>query len=212
MENLGLFLISAFVINLTPGPAMLFCLNQSINFGIKRGLFTVLGLELAITVYVIATAFGLAEVFKNFPYIYKAIQIIGIIYLLHLAYSSWPRRIIQRKTSSSNISPNDQLKLKVGGGFFKGFLINITNPKIVIFFIGLMPQFISDPTNNKFIFLVYGLIFNLGGILVNSTVVILAPKLIKYIKSDKKSWFSYVPPILFIIIVMNVLINLIKDL
>lgn len=179
------FLMTALIINLSPGPAMMFVLQQSQRYGLRAGLLATLGVELGVLIYVFLTALGVSAVFERYPSVYFLIQIIGALYLLYLAYQSWPR-------SSDNIDSPQSLG---NGAFLKGLFINLTNPKIVIFFLSLLPQFVSadSETNNL---ILYGLIFSLGGVLVNSAVALLSGKVSRLM--DNAKWFDYVPPILFL--------------
>ena len=86
------FLITVFVINLSPGPAMMFVLQQSQRNGVRMGLLAALGIEVGVFIYVILTAFGISAIFERYPAVYNGIQICGAIYLLYLAYQSWPRK------------------------------------------------------------------------------------------------------------------------
>jgi threonine/homoserine/homoserine lactone efflux protein len=181
------FLITVFIVNITPGPAMMFVLRQSQSHGVKIGLISALGVEFGVFIYVILTALGIGVIFKEYPIIYNVIQICGAIYLLYLSYQIWPRK---RNTSSA-------LKISAHGVFMRGVFINLTNPKIVLFFISLLPQFIPEGHAPE-IFILYGLIFNIGGVLFNSLVAILSNVVTKWLK--KSSWYEYVPPILFIVI------------
>lgn len=184
------FLLTAFIINISPGPAMMFVLHQSQKHGRKAGLFAALGIEIGVLIYVLLTAFGVSAIFKEYPSVYTGLQLIGAAYLLYIAYLSWPRK----KASSGPVAesrPNHK------GTFLKGVLINLTNPKIALFFLSLIPQFVPQGSN-AMTFVFYGLIFNFGGIMVNFSVALLADKVNRLLR--KAAWFDYVPPILFIVI------------
>jgi threonine/homoserine/homoserine lactone efflux protein len=193
------FIVTALLINLAPGPAMLFVLNQSQKHGLKSGLFSAAGVETGVIVYLILAAFGLSFFLLEYPKIYQSIQIIGALYLIYLAYSSWPRKKSTPQKTKKKSSHHSV--------FIKGFFINLTNPKIGLFFISLMPQFVPEQANeNPFVFLLYGAIFSLGGILTNFSVAIFAEKVNNLLKNI--SWFDYVPPILFILIVLKVIFSM----
>ncbi|MCY4053014.1 MAG: LysE family translocator [Hyphomicrobiales bacterium] len=181
------FLIAVFVINVTPGPAMMFVLQQSQRNGVRMGLLAALGIEVGVFIYVILTVFGISAIFELYPGIYNGIQICGAIYLLYLAYQSWPRK-------GANLSIP---QISGYGVFVRGLFINLTNPKIVLFFLSLLPQFVpaGSPTET---FILYGIIFNIGGVLVNGAVAILSGFVARLLEESK--WYNYVPPILFIVI------------
>lgn len=191
MDNLFLyFLLTVFIVNISPGPAMMFVLQESQKNGMKAGLVAALGIEIGVFIYVILTAFGVSAVFKEYPSVYTGLQFIGAGYLLYIAYLSWPR-----KNTSSDSTTESRPNHK--GTFLKGVLINLTNPKIALFFLSLIPQFVPK-SSDAMTFVLYGLIFNVGGILVNFSVALLADKVNRLLR--KAAWFDYVPPVLFFII------------
>ena len=181
------FLITVFIINISPGPAMMFVLQQSQRNGVRMGLLAAFGIEVGVFIYVILTALGISAVFELYPAVYNGIQICGAIYLLYLAYQIWPR-----KNADLSIP-----QISGYGAFSRGLFINLTNPKIVLFFLSLLPQFIPAGSSTE-TFIVYGVIFNIGGVLVNVAVAILSGFVSRLLKESK--WYDYVPPILFIVI------------
>ncbi|EUB86298.1 LysE family translocator [Pseudomonas koreensis] len=185
------FILAVLVINLAPGPAMLYVMNQSLKHGVRTGLRAAAGVEFGVFFYVLLAAFGLVLIFKEVPLLYRAVQIAGAFYLLYLAYISWPRRPVGGTAEGSEIPP-----APASYAFSKGMLINLSNPKIGLFFISLLPQFVpSDASPAWLHFLLYGLIFNIGGILVNMTVGLTAHSLRGAIQ--RATWFDYLPPVLF---------------
>lgn len=188
------FLMTVLIINIAPGPAMLFVLNQSVKHGVKNGIKAAAGVELGVFFYVLCAAFGLVVLFQQFPTLYRVVQVCGALYLLWLAWLSWPR---SRKEGNGSVAEKEIKPAK--HTFGKGILINLTNPKIGIFFISLLPQFVPTGDSPTWLyFLLYGLVFNIGGILVNTMVGIMAFNLKSVIQQN--SWFDYVPPILFVLI------------
>jgi threonine/homoserine/homoserine lactone efflux protein len=166
---------------------MMFVLQQSQRNGLRMGLIAALGIEVGVFIYVILTALGIGVIFNQYPTLYSAIQICGAIYLLYLAYQSWPRK-------AENLSvPNTSAH----GAFMRGLFINLTNPKIVLFFLSLLPQFIPIGSPPETVIL-YGIIFNIGGIIVNGIVAFVSIALARYLKENR--WYNYVPPALFVVI------------
>ncbi|MDR2308491.1 MAG: LysE family translocator [Paucimonas sp.] len=184
------FLLAVLIINLAPGPAMLYVMNQSLRHGVRTGLKAAAGVEFGVFFYVLLAAFGLMLIFKEVPLLYRIIQVAGALYLLYLAYQCWPRR-------SAAASDGEAAPAPAGFAFGKGMLINLTNPKIGLFFVSLLPQFVPVDAQPAWLyFLIYGLVFNIGGIVVNMTVGLAAHNLRAFIQ--RSSWFDYVPPVLFL--------------
>ena len=135
---LGL-LASALFISISPGPGAIFSISQGTQYGFKRSLFSVIGLQLGLMSQIIFLLFGLGVLIDQFPAIFKIIKAIGMIYLIALGVIQWLKKIEQISTSKealqSSFSP-----LK---GLFQGFFVNLTNIKGTVFFLALIPLFID---------------------------------------------------------------------
>mgnify|MGYP000736400978 FL=1 len=135
---LGL-LASALFISISPGPGAIFSISQGTQYGFKRSLFSVIGLQLGLMSQIIFLLFGLGVLIDQFPAIFKIIKAIGMIYLIALGIMQWLKKIEQISTSKevlqSSFSP-----LK---GLFQGFFVNLTNIKGTVFFLALIPLFID---------------------------------------------------------------------
>lgn len=115
------------MINLAPGPAMFYVMNQSLKYGIKAGLKAAAGVEFGVFFYVLLSAFGLMFVFQQIPLLYKILQFTGALYLLYLAYVAWPKR---KAIKSSNV-PSQNSTESTRYSFSKGMLINLSNQRLV---------------------------------------------------------------------------------
>ncbi|NCE89389.1 LysE family translocator [Pseudomonas sp. L13] len=190
------FSLAVLIINLSPGPAMLYVMNQSLKHGVRTGLRAAAGVEFGVFCYVLLAAFGLVLIFKEVPLLYRAVQLAGTFYLLYLAYTFWPCR-----TAADAALVSEHPPVPANYAFSKGMLINLSNPKIGLFFISLLPQFVPPDANPAWLyFLLYGLIFNMGGILVNMTVGLAAHSLTATIQ--RATWFDYLLPVLFFVIAL----------
>jgi threonine/homoserine/homoserine lactone efflux protein len=177
-------------INLAPGPAMLYVLKSSVDNGVKAGASAALGVESGVLFYVIATSLGLGYLLSQYPSAYRLLQLAGAAYLLYLAYKAWPRKAPQNQVQQGAAREENY--------FLKGIFVNLTNPKIGLFFVSLMPQLLpagAPPSQ----FLIYGLCFNLGGLLVNGSVALFSSSAKRIIR--RIAWFDYLPPLLFVLIV-----------
>jgi threonine/homoserine/homoserine lactone efflux protein len=197
------YIFSALAINITPGPAMLFVMQQSLRQGIKAGVVAAIGVEVGVIIYVFLTALGLGFFFKNNPFIYQLIQLLGIGYLIFLSISIWPKQKPIRLEEEKQLQPQTNQSQK--NIFLKGVLVNLTNPKIAIFFMSFIPQYLPAQASTQQ-FIMYGLVLPIGGLVVNLLVGIYAQKIQKWL--NRTIWFSYLPPVLFLIIATTSLINL----
>ena len=135
---LGL-LASALFISISPGPGAIFSISQGTQYGFKRSLFSVIGLQLGLMSQIIFLLFGLGVLIDQFPAIFKVIKAVGMIYLIALGIMQWFKKIEQISTSKevlqSSFSPLKAL--------FQGFFVNLTNIKGTVFFLALIPLFID---------------------------------------------------------------------
>lgn len=139
------FLIASVGLTLLPGPDNLFVLSLSMVNGAKAGIPTALGMATGNFVHTTAVALGLSALVLASPLAFSAIKILGIAYLLYLAWQSWhhPLHISLQNTKTGNTTQSG-LKL-----FRRGVLMNILNPKVALFFLAFFPQFIDQSSEFK---------------------------------------------------------------
>ena len=135
---LGL-LASALFISISPGPGAIFSISQGTQYGFKRSLFSVIGLQFGLISQIIFLLFGLGVLIDQFPAIFKIIKAVGMIYLIALGVMQWLKKIEQISTSKEVLQGSfSPLK-----GLFQGFFVNLTNIKGTVFFLALIPLFID---------------------------------------------------------------------
>ena len=133
------FLSASIVLALAPGPDNLFVLAQSALYGVKAGLLVVLGLCSGLIIQTICAACGLAAVIAAIPALFFAIKLVGALYLCYLAFMAW--------THARDPITNSKTEAKTGFKLWRrGFIMNITNPKVQIFFLAFFPQFVAKGT------------------------------------------------------------------
>ena len=131
------FLITSLIVVLIPGTGVLFTVSTGLVQGRKASVFAAIGCTAGIVPHLLATALGLAAVLHTSAVAFQALKFAGVAYLLYIAYATW-----RDKTAfalDSNASARDARTLMV-----KAFLLNILNPKLSIFFLAFLPQFV-DP-------------------------------------------------------------------
>ncbi|ARP94434.1 LysE family translocator [Bordetella genomosp. 13] len=132
------FALLALGLVLTPGPNMIYLVSRSLSQGRRAGLVSVCGVGLGATFYVLCTAFGLTALLLSVPYAYDALRIGGAAYLLYLAWQSL-RSGGHSPFEVRQLPPSSRRQL-----FGMGLLTSLLNPKVAMFYLSLLPQFI-DP-------------------------------------------------------------------
>jgi len=135
---LGL-LVSALFISISPGPGAIFSISQGTQYGFKRSLFSVIGLQFGLMSQIIFLLFGLGVLIDQFPSIFIIIKVLGMVYLIVLGIMQWLKKIEQISTST------DELKSSFSSSkaFLQGFFVNLTNIKGTVFFLALIPLFVD---------------------------------------------------------------------
>ena len=159
-QDLWLFIVSGIALNLVPGQDFIFIASRSASQGVRAGIVASLGVGAGTLVHIFAAAFGVSAILAASSTAYTVIKILGGLYLIYLGAGL----LFSRRKTPSTPSKVTQAPLK--NIFYQGFLTNALNPKVALFFIAFVPQFIApDATNVAFSFLVLGFIFNVNGML-----------------------------------------------
>ena len=157
------FLIAAFALNLAPGPDMLYVIGRSVGQGRKAGIVSSLGVFVGCWVHILAAAFGIAALLRSSPVAFNAVRYAGAAYLIYLGL-----KMLAQKT---NLASQQMKAESLTSIFRQGAITNVLNPKVAIFFLAFLPQFINAQRGSVVLqILVLGLIFNVGGTLVNLAV------------------------------------------
>lgn len=181
LETLIAFFTTSVLLAIIPGPDNIFVLTQSIFQGKKSGLIIMLGLCTGLIFHTLAVILGVAVIFQTSIFAFTILKIIGAIYLLYLAWQIFKagNQKIDTKNNNANI---DYKKL-----YYRGIIMNITNPKVSIFFLAFLPQF-TNPNLGPIPLqmLLLGILFLIAALLVFSLIALYSAKLGKIInKSDK---------------------------
>ena len=157
------FLFAAFMLNIAPGPDMLYVIGRSVGQGRKAGIVSALGIFAGCWVHILAAAFGIAAILRSSSLAFNIVRYAGAAYLVYLG--------IRLIASRSNLSTQPLKTENLGSIFRQGVITNVLNPKVAIFFLAFLPQFIDAHRGSVLLqILVLGLIFNVGGTLVNLAV------------------------------------------
>ena len=180
LETLISFIFATAILAISPGPDNIFVLTQSIVNGKKYGLATVFGLMTGCLIHTTLVAFGVSALLKQHDNLFFLIKVFGATYLLYLAYQVY-KSDAKITFSTENIAQKTTLEL-----FKKGFLMNVLNPKVTIFFLAFFPQFLfSDHLSKVVQFYVLGMLFILVSFLVFGSFAILGGQISDYISKRK---------------------------
>ncbi len=169
--------IASVILFITPGPDMSLFLARTMASGRKNGIASVMGANIGCLVHTLLAAFGISALLAASQTAFLVLKIVGAGYLLWLAFDAL------RNGSSLNVKDVGQQEVTVLGSFLTGIMVNLSNPKVVLFFITFLPQFVSaeDPdATAKMAFL--GLYFVLINIPLSVVMILGAEWLVRYLK------------------------------
>lgn len=203
MEILISFILAVSILAISPGPDNIFVLMQSVVHGKKYGLATIIGLMTGCIVHTTFVAVGISAIIKENNTIFLVIKILGAVYLLYLAY-----KVI---TGGSEISMStEKIDKKTPFQLFKiGFIMNVLNPKVTLFFLALFPGFLfSEILPISLQFYILGSLFILVSFVVFSLIAILGGTISEKIKTSKNIgvWLQWMQVFVFIGIAVFILI------
>ncbi|MDX3810565.1 MAG: LysE family translocator, partial [Bosea sp. (in: a-proteobacteria)] len=139
-ETLVAFATVTILVAYFPGPALLYTAAQTISHGRKAGLMAMLGIHLGCYLHVFAAAFGLSAVFRHVPELYMAVKIAGALYLVWIGIGMIRSRL---GAADQPLAPAKTVKRAL----LDSFIVEVLNPKVALFFIALLPQFV-DPAGS----------------------------------------------------------------
>lgn len=164
-HDLLLFIFAGWLLNVTPGPDTALIVARSTQMGLRGGFTACAGIALGIMGHVTAAAIGLTAIIAASATAFSIIKFVGAGYLIYIGV----RMMLSRQT----IDPDDAAKqprfvLPLSAVFWQGFWSNALNPKVAIFFLAFLPQFVdADAPSKALAFLFLGVVFNVNGTLWN---------------------------------------------
>ncbi|MCT3758891.1 LysE family translocator [Elizabethkingia anophelis] len=145
IHDLIFFIIAAFILVISPGPNMIYLISRTITQGRKAGLTSLAGVVCGFLFHIVMVSFGLTAVLFAVPYAYVVLKTLGTVYLLYLAYQAIKPNSKNIFEVDRNISIDRPRKL-----FTVGFLTNVLNPKVAVFYLSFFPQFIKPQYGSIF--------------------------------------------------------------
>jgi threonine/homoserine/homoserine lactone efflux protein len=178
IETLIAFVTASVVLSLVPGPDNLFVMSHSALKGWRIGFYTTLGLCTGLIGHTVLVAIGVSVIFRTSAIAFNGLKIVGACYLLYLAWLS-----VQNKELNLGGTDRDSTNRSY---YFTGVIMNLTNPKVALFFLVFLPQFVNTSNDNVTIqIFLLGLLFILSALCVFTSIAYLASFLEDILKKSK---------------------------
>ena len=171
LETLLIFIPIALALNLTPGADMLFCLGQGAKSGPRAGFAASLGIATGAFFHALAGGLGLAALIAANPVLFEIVRWAGVAYLLWLGVQAFrqPAGVMH----GADVSKSGGMK-----AWRDGTLVCLLNPKVAIFMLALVPQFVDPAAGSVLLqFLIFGTILNIGGTIINAGIGVFAGRI-----------------------------------
>jgi len=191
-----LFISVAIALNVAPGPDVVYILTKTISGGKKIGIASSLGVCTGALFHVVISAIGLSAILYTSAVAFTIVKYVGVAYLLYLAYQAF-------RSSGLLIEKNEKHKSTetTWAAFKQGVLIDILNPKVAIFFMAFLPQFVRDGHGSTpFQLIMLGGIIILIAIVIEAIYVLLADKIANKFREDTRYsiWLDRVVGVVFV--------------
>jgi len=164
--QLLMFIAAGWLLNLTPGPDVLYIVSSALRSGVRAGMVAALGIVSGCFVHVFAAALGVGALLATSATAFNVLKWAGAVYLMWMGI-----RLLIARGGGSSIVPaavSAQAVVDLWRVYRQGFLTNVLNPKVALFFLAFVPQFIAPGTEDKVTaFLLLGLLFNLNSLPIN---------------------------------------------
>jgi threonine/homoserine/homoserine lactone efflux protein len=158
IHNYWLFIVSGLLLNITPGQDTLYIVGRSVSQGRRAGVLSVLGISTGCLGHTLAAAFGLSAMLAASSQAFMVVKFIGAAYLVYLGF----QMVLSRASAPRQLTTGQPAR---GWMIYRqGILTNVFNPKVVLFFLAFLPQFIESGSSTKVVaFLILGLTFIFNG-------------------------------------------------
>ncbi|USA46425.1 LysE family transporter [Acinetobacter sp. C26M] len=131
------FMLACWVISISPGAGAIASMSSGLNYGFRHGYWNAIGLQVALLIQILIVAAGVGVLFATTPWAFQVVKWFGVIYLLYLAYAQWKAPI---QAIEIQHEQNDKSAWVL---VFKGFVVNMSNPKAIVFLLAVLPQFLD---------------------------------------------------------------------
>lgn len=174
------YMLACWVISISPGAGAIASMSSGLNYGFRRGYWNAIGLQLALLVQIMIVAAGVGVLFATTPMAFLVVKWFGVLYLLYLAYLQWTA-----KTQSIDIQTEQPTK-SIPKLILNGFIVNISNPKAIVFLLAVLPQFLDLSKPQWIQYVIMTITMVTIDLIVMAGYTGLAAKVLRLLKSPKQ--------------------------
>ncbi|MFH7765993.1 LysE family transporter [Acinetobacter sp. BSP-28] len=174
------YMLACWVISISPGAGAIASMSSGLNYGFRRGYWNALGLQLALLLQIGIVAAGVGVLFATTPWAFLVVKWFGVLYLLYLAYLQW-----QAPAQSIEIQQEQPTK-SIPKLVLYGFLVNMSNPKAIVFLLAVLPQFLDLSKPQWIQYLIMAVTMVTIDLIVMAGYTGLAAKVLRLLKSPKQ--------------------------
>ena len=174
------FVLACWIISISPGAGAIASMSSGLNYGFRRGYWNALGLQLALLVQIGIVAAGVGVLFATTPWAFLVVKWFGVLHLLYLAYLQW--RAPAQSIEIQQEQPNKSIPKLV----LYGFLVNMSNPKAIVFLLAVLPQFLDLSKPQWIQYLIMAMTMVTIDLIVMAGYTGLAAKVLKLLTSPRQ--------------------------
>lgn len=174
------YMLACWVISISPGAGAIASMSSGLNYGFRHGYWNAIGLQIALLIQIVIVAAGVGVLFATTPLAFQAVKWFGVAYLLYLAYLQWTAPVkdieIQHEKKNKTISAL----------LLNGFVVNISNPKAIVFLLAVLPQFLDLSKPQWIQYLIMAATMVTIDLIVMAGYTGLASKVLRLLRSPKQ--------------------------
>lgn len=199
IHNYLLFVISGILLNLTPGTDTMYIISRSISQGKRAGVYSAAGIASGTVVHTLLAAFGLSYILAKSLILFTTVKVIGAAYLVYLGI-----KMIRSKSTDSP-EPTALEHIKTRKILVQGMITNVTNPKVALFFLAFLPQFIDTHFHSPIPFIFLGMTFITTGFIWCVAVAYFSSLATRKLRKNIKigTWLNRITGGVFILLGIN---------
>ncbi|HAV3584326.1 TPA: LysE family transporter [Acinetobacter baumannii] len=174
------YMLACWVISISPGAGAIASMSSGLNYGFRHGYWNAIGLQIALLIQIMIVAAGVGVLFATTPLAFQAVKWFGVAYLLYLAYLQWTAPVkdieIQHEKKDKSVSAL----------LFNGFVVNISNPKAIVFLLAVLSQFLDLSKPQWIQYLIMAATMVTIDLIVMAGYTGLASKVLRLLRSPKQ--------------------------